>query len=194
VTLRALAGIVVARLYVQRRVLLYACAAAFVVGILQPEGAVGAVVFCSLLGMAMALSQSPGRHPHLDRCEQGAPLFGRELGRAKALVPYLGAGLAAVLYVSAQTLRGAHDAPFNLLIALAAIAASTSTALCASIRRGWPRALYILLASTTVGMTYALAFAAHALTLSLAFAAFATFLALRQYGEALARYDPVEDL
>ncbi len=89
------------------------------------NGAVGPVVFCSLLGIAMALSQSPGRHPHLDRCEQGAPLFGRELARAKGLVPYLGASLAALCYAGAQTVRGSHDAPFDLVIALAAVAAST---------------------------------------------------------------------
>jgi hypothetical protein len=194
VTLRALGGVVIARLYVQRRVLLYACAAAFVVGILQPNGAVGPVVFCSLLGIAMALSQSPGRHPHLDRCEQGAPLFGRELARAKGLVPYLGASLAALCYASAQMIRGSHDAPFDLIIVLAAVAASTSTALCASIRRGWPRVLYILLAFSAGTMTYALAVTARALLAGFAFAALASFLALRQYGEALARYDPVEDL
>lgn len=193
-TLRALIAVMAARLYVQRRMLGYACAAAFVVGTLQPQGPAGPVIFCSLLGIAMALSQSPGRHPHLDRCEQGAPLFGRELARAKGLVPYLGASLAALFYVGAQALRGSHEAPFDLLIALAAVAACTSTALCASIRTGWPRVLYIVLALSALATTYALATQLHPVTAAIAFAALASFLALRQYGEALARYDPVEVL
>jgi hypothetical protein len=141
--------------------------------------------------MALAKPRPPSASRPL---RTGRAPLGRELARAKGLVPYLGASLAALSYAGAQTVRGSHDAPLDLLIALAAVAASTSTALCASIRRGWPRILYILLAFTAGTMTYALAVTAHALLAGFAFAALATFLALRQYGEALARYDPVEEI
>ena len=43
----------------------------------------------------------PGRFPHLDLCEQGAPLFGRELARARALVPCIIVVLATFAYVAA---------------------------------------------------------------------------------------------
>ena len=69
---------------------------------IQPAGIAAPLFLCSLLGIALALAQSPGLHPHLDRCEQSAPLFGRELARAKALVPCVAAALAALVYAGAQ--------------------------------------------------------------------------------------------
>ena len=86
-TARALAAILEARLYVSRRLVGYSCAFAVAVALVQPAGAVAAIFCCALVGIIIALDQSVGRHPHLDRCEASAPLFGRELARAKALIP-----------------------------------------------------------------------------------------------------------
>ena len=190
-TLRALTALVAARLYEQRRIVLYACAAALVVGLLQPREAAGPVMFCSFVGILMALAQSPGRYPHLDRCEQSAPLFGRELARAKALVPCIGAALATLAYAAAAFVGGAPNAPLTLVVALAAVIATTLIALSATLRLGSSRALYVLLAALAGAIAYALAVVAHSLLAELGFCAVASFLALRQYGEALARYDPI---
>jgi hypothetical protein len=73
---------------------------------------------------------------------------------------------------------------------LAAVIASTLIALSATIRRGYARALYVLLAAAASGAAYALAVGARSIPGELAFCAIVSFFALRQYGEALARYDP----
>ena len=135
--------------------------------------------------------KAPGLYQHLDRCEQSAPLFGRELARAKALVPCVAAALAALAYASAQALRDAPAVPPTLLIAIAAVAAGTLTALSATIRRGAARVLYVALAAASSGAAYALVAVARSIPGELAFCAVISFLALRQYGEALARYDPI---
>jgi hypothetical protein len=188
---RALTAVVAARLYVQRRIVLYSFVAALIVGSLQPQGAVGPILFCSLLGIIAALAQSPGRSPHLDRCEQSAPLYGRELARAKALVPCVAAGLGALVYAGAALARGAFDAPLTFAITLAAVVASTLVALSATLRQGSSRGLYVLLACTASAIAYALGVVLHVFAAELAFCVLVSFFALRQYGEALARYDPI---
>jgi len=190
-TPRALFAVLQARLWAQRRIVFCSCAAAFVAGLVQPSGYAAPVFLCSLLGIASALAQSPGIHPHLDRGEQSAPLFGRELARAKALVPCLAAALAALIYAGAQLLRGAPDVPLTLLVAIAAVIAATLTALCATIRSGTARVFYIILAANTSAAAYALVVAGRSLLAELAFCGVVAFFALRQYGEALARYDPI---
>jgi hypothetical protein len=189
-TVRALLGVVHARLYVQRRIVYYSCAAAFVVGLAQPAGSAAPLFLFSLLGVAMALAQSPGLNPHLDRCEQSAPLFGRELARAKALVPCVAASLGVAVFACAQIVRGA-SAPLDLFIALAAVIATTLTALSATMRRRAARLLYVGLAAATSVVAYALVAAAHSVASELAFCSVVAFFALRQYGETLARYDPI---
>ncbi len=190
-TQRALLAILEARLYAERRTVLYACIAAIVVGLLQPRGVAGPIAFCSFLGIVMALAQSPGRHAHLDRCEQCAPLFGRELARAKALVPCVAAIVATLAYLAAQYASGSVDALASLTVALTAVVATTLTALSATIRTGYARMLYVLLACATAVTAYAIAVAAHSLPAELFFCAAVSFVAIRQYGEALARYDPI---
>jgi hypothetical protein len=191
VTGRALVGVLRARLHAQRRIVFYSCVAAFVAGLVEPASIAAPLFLCSLLGIAMALTQSPGLHPHLDRCEQGAPLFGRELARAKALVPCVAAALGVFVYAGAQAVRGAPAVPLDFLAALAAVVAGTLTALSATIRRGPSRLLYITLAAATSGAAYVLLVAARSVFAELTFCAIVAFLALRQYGEALARYDPI---
>jgi drug/metabolite transporter (DMT)-like permease len=188
---RVLIGVLRARLYAQRRTIYYSCAAALVAGLLQPTGLAAPVLLCSLLGIAMALAQSPGLHPHLDRCEQCAPLFGRELARAKAFVPCIAGALAAIVYAGAQALHDTPAAGITLLVALAALVAGTLVAISATVRRGAPRLLYVLLAAATSVVAYVLVAAAHSIPAEIAFCAIVAFVAVRQYGEALARYDPI---
>jgi len=191
VTRRAFAGMLEARLYVSRRLVAYSWGCAVLVALAAPAGATVPLFLCSLVGIVIALDQTPGRHRHLDRCEQSAPLFGRELARAKALVPCIAATLATLLFAATQFARGTPDAPATLLVVPPAVIACTLTALSATTRRGATRALYVLLAFATTGGAYALAVVAHNYAAELAFCAIVAFLALRQYGETLARFDPI---
>lgn len=188
-TLRAFVAIVAARLLAQRRPIVYACAAALLAGFVQPRDDAAPVLFCGLIGIVFALIQSPGRTRHLDLCEQSAPLFGRELARARALVPCIVATLTTVLYCTAQLTRGRADIGLLFVIVESAVIAGTLTALSATIRAGAARALYVLFACVVIAAAYALAL--HLLAAELAFCAVVSFFALRQYGEALARFDPL---
>jgi hypothetical protein len=188
---RPFLAIVDARLRGERRTLAYACAAAAVVGFVQPRGLAGPVFFCSLLGIVIALVQSPGRFPHLDVCEQSAPLYGRELARARALVPCIIAALATAAYCATALIAGFREMPLTFVVALAAAIPSTLTALSATIRTGTSRSLYVVMACATSAIAFALAAVAGSLPAELGFSALVSFFALRQYGEALARYDPV---
>ena len=189
--LRATLAILDMRLRAETRTLAFACATALVVGIVAPQGLAGPVFFCSLLGIIVALIQSPGRFPHLDSCEQAAPLYGRQLARAKALVPCAIVTLATFAYVAAAIFGGLRDVPQTLFAAIAAAIPSTLAALSATIRTGPSRLLYVGIACATSAAAFTLVVVAHSLAGALAFSALASFLALRQYGEALARYDPV---
>lgn len=189
--MKALVAIVAARLYDQRRFIAFSCVAALAVGLLAREGAAGPVLFCSLLGIAIALTQTPGRSAHLDRCEQSAPLFGRELARAKALAPCIGTAFAVIVYGAALLARSSSEAPLTLVITLGAVIPGTLVALSATIRRGFSRALYVLLAGAASAIAYVLAIVAHQILAEIAFCAIVAFAAVRQYGESLARYDPL---
>lgn len=218
-TLRALRAIVAGRLRAERRTLLFSSATAAVVAFIQPHGIMaitdplgadlatrsvwlaGPMFFCSAIGIAIALLQGPGRHATLDVSEQSAPLFGRELARAKASVPAIAACLAAFVYWFAQFLSGFAAPPAFFTLVLFCVLASTLVALNATIRIGSARWLYIGLAAATAFIGYVLAvyadaFVSHAgdavaVASEVAFCALVGFVALRQYGEALARYDNV---
>lgn len=181
-----------ARLYVSRRFVLYSCAAAAVAALLASAGAAVPLFVCSALAIVAALEQTPGRHQHLDRCEQSAPLFGRELARAKALVPCATALSAVIVYAIVGSVRGLQYAGMSGLIAGVATIATTLVALSASLRTGWSRALYILEAFAVSVAAYSLnALMPDGIVVETVFCAIVAFVALRQYGETLARYDPV---
>lgn len=190
-TARALLAMIQARLYVSRRLVFYAFAVAALVAVFVPAGVTAPLFCCALLAVAIALDQTPGRHPHLDRCEQSAPLFGRELARAKALVPCIAGLIATVAYAGVAIARGSADAATTLLVVSPAVVACALVALSATVRRGWTRALYVVLACATSAGAYALAVAQRIVLAEVAFCAIVAFLALRQYGETLARWDPV---
>ncbi len=218
-TRRALAAIVGSRLRGERRATAFACVTAAIVGFIQPHGVsavadpltadvatrsvwlAGPVFFCSAIGIALALAQGPGRHAYLDITERSAPLFGRELARAKAVAPAIAATLAALVYWFAQFLSGFAAPPTFFVLALASVFASTLVALNATLRSKAQRLLYVALAFATSAVAYALAVYADAVfsragdaigvATELLFCAIAGFVALRQYGEALARSDAV---
>ncbi|HET9096665.1 MAG TPA: hypothetical protein VFN37_08390 [Candidatus Baltobacteraceae bacterium] len=188
-------AIVTTRLSKERRVLALAAAACAMLAYLQryddaSARLAGCLVFGTLIGVAVALLQrGAGRFRELELCEQSAPLFGRELARATALVPcaIVTIALAAYWLVSA-----AYAKPQPLAITLTAFAvyAGTLIALCAGVRSGAARVLYLAMACAIPAISFALAIAVPALV-PLAFCAVIGFVALRQYGEALARYDPL---
>ena len=77
------------------------------------------------------------------------------------------------------------------MIALGSTVAGTLVALSATMRRGVLRALYVLLAAATSLVAFALVEVGRSVPGALVFCAVVAFLALRQYGETLARYDPI---
>lgn len=189
---RAFFAIIEGRLRAQRRIVAVVCTAAVLVGLIAPRGIEGPLFFGSLLGIVVALLQGPGRHLHLDWCEQSAPLFGRELGRAKALVPCAVALLATLAYcVAGAAIAGPSGFALRFGVAALAVVACTLTALSATTRTGSQRWLYVSLAMLTSVTAYAFITLADTLPGSIAFCALVSFLALRQYGETLARYDPI---
>jgi hypothetical protein len=218
VTRTALRAIVGARLRAERRAIAFCCATAAVVGFIQPHGIAaitdpllagfatrsvwlaGPMFFCSAIGIALALVQGPGRHPYLDTNERSAPLFGRELARAKALAPLIAATLAALAYWAAQFLTGFAAPPTFFALAVACVLACVLVTLNATVRRGGARTTAFALAFATVAVAYLLAVYGDAYTkfggdavsvaseLGLCF--IVGFFALREYGESLARYEP----
>ncbi|MBV8198420.1 MAG: hypothetical protein JO263_09800 [Candidatus Eremiobacteraeota bacterium] len=188
---RPFVAIVAARLYAELGAIEFTILAALLVGMLAPRGLAGPIAFCCLAGIAAAMAQSPGRHRDLDHCEQSAPLFGRELARAKALAPCIAAILTAIAYLGAALTRGANEIAVAAPVVLSAVVLCTLVALCAAIRRGLPRVLYLIFAIAAGAAAYSLAAIAHSLWGELLFCAVAAFFAVRQYGEALARYDPI---
>ena len=216
-TRRTLVAIVTSRLRGERRTTAFACITAAIVGFIQPHGVseiadpltadlatrsvwlAGPVFFCSAIGIAVALVQGPGRHAYLDIAERSAPLFGRELARAKAVAPAFTATIAALCYWFAQFLSGFAAPPTFFILALASVLASTLVALNATLRHGSGRLLYIALAFATSAIAYTLAVYSDSVVsragdavgvaAELMFCAVVGFIALRQYGEALARSD-----
>jgi drug/metabolite transporter (DMT)-like permease len=228
VNLRAIGAIVKARLIAQRRVIASCSVAAVLVAFLQPHGIpnvdnsleadlltrgvwlAGPAFFCGMLGIVVAMIQRGGeRMRQLELLENSAPLYGRELARATAVVPCIAATIATVAYWIAQFVAGFAAAPTFFVLALASVLATTLVALSATLRRGTARWLYIGLACATSAVAYLLAVYADTfgpapgrlghypdaigVGTELAFCAVVGFIALRQYGEALARYDPVPE-
>ncbi len=188
-------AIVSTRLSKERRVLLLAACTCALLAYLQryddgPARLAGCLVFGTLVGVAVALLQrGAGRFRELELCEQSAPLYGRELARATALVPSIIVTLALAAYWLVSSL---YVRPELSTVAVTAFAvyAGTLVALCAGVRTGAPRIVYLVMACAVPALAFALTFASAAL-LPLAICALIGFIALRQYGEALACYDPI---
>lgn len=192
-TLQAVRAIVGARLRAERRTLVLACASAAIFGYFAMHDLAGAMLFCSTIGIAVALLQGPGRHAYLDTNERSAPLFGRELARAKALAPMISATIATFVYWAAQFASGFTAPGLLLVLSLACVLAATLVALNATTRSGATRVLYIALAGATVVAAFLIAKSGGAIgaATELVFCVLVGFIALRQYGESLARYEPL---
>ncbi|HKU69112.1 MAG TPA: hypothetical protein VJP85_15175 [Candidatus Baltobacteraceae bacterium] len=188
-------AIVTTRLAKERRVLALSAAACALLAYLQryddaPARLAGCLVFGALIGIAAALLQrGAGRFRELELCEQSAPLYGRELARATAIVPCIIVSAALAAYWIVSTLYARPDAA-AIALSIFAVYAGTLVALCAGVRSGAARLLYVAMACAVPALAFALEFTSSAL-LALAACALAGFIALRQYGEALARYDPL---
>jgi hypothetical protein len=191
----ATVAIVTTRLSKERRVLLLAVATCAVLAYLQRYDdawarLAGCLVFGTLIGIAIALLQrGAGRFRELELCEQSAPLFGRELARATAIVPSLIVTFALSAYWVVSSVYARPDLP-TVALTFAAVYAGTLVALCAGVRSGAARILYVAMACAVPGLAFLFAVAMPG-ALSVALCASAGFIALRQYGEALARYDPI---
>lgn len=188
-------AIVTTRLSKERRVLALAAAACALLAYLQryddaSARLAGCLVFGTLIGVAVALLQrGAGRFRELELCEQSAPLYGRELARATAVVPCIIVTFALAAYWAISAVY----APLQVVtVALTAVAvyAGTLVALCAGVRTGAARALYIAMACAVPAFSFILVVLTP-VVLPLALSALIGFVALRQYGEALARYDPL---
>ncbi|HEY9180885.1 MAG TPA: hypothetical protein VIO32_09195 [Candidatus Baltobacteraceae bacterium] len=188
-------AIVRTRLMQGRRMLILAAAACALLAYLQrydddAARLAGCLVFGTLAGIAIALLQrGSGYFRELELCEQSAPLYGRELARATALVPCIIVTIALAAYWAVSS---AYSLPDLRALALTAFAvyAGTLVALCAGVRTGAARVLYVGMACCVPALAFALTFVGRA-ALPLVICGAIGFIALRQYGEALARYDPV---
>jgi hypothetical protein len=187
-------AIVTTRLKKELRILVPAAAACALLAYLQRNDdaaarLAGCLVFGTLIGVSVSLLQrGAGRYRQLELCEQSAPLYGRELARATALVPCIVVTAALAGYWSVASVYARFD-PVAVALTFAACWAATLAAMSATVRAGLARVLYIALACGISGIAVELL--RWPSTIALALCIVSGFIALRQYGEALARYDPV---
>lgn len=151
---------------------------------------VGCTVFGSLCAIAVALLQRGyGRFREIELCEQSAPLFGRELARATAMVPCIVVSIAVSAYWFVAEIFG-HRGAEPIALSLFAVNIAALIAMVATVRSGAARYAAILASAIVPAAAFGLSKTPIALALGVCIVV--GFAALRQYGEALARYDPVE--
>jgi predicted membrane protein len=174
---------------------LYVTAAAALFAALQMHSdlgahALGAALFGSLAGIYLAVAQRGGRMRELELCEQSAPLYAREVARAIALVPSLGVVIALAGYwIVTGISSGSRDlAAAPVILSMTCACAVSVVALGATVRTGVWQAVYILLAGVVAATIVLLEYPQ--LPAAFLFCGIAGFIGLRQYGEALARWDP----
>ena len=175
---------------------LYVTAAAALFAALQMHAdlgahALGSALFGSLAGIYLALAQRGGRMRDLELCEQSAPLYAREVARAIAIVPGLGVLVALSAYwIVTAISSGPHILELApVVLSMACACAASVVALGATVRTGFWQTFYVLLAGFTATVIVLLEYPE--LPAAFLFCAIAGFIGLRQYGEALARWDPV---
>ena len=120
------------------------------------------------------------------------PLFGRQLARAHAIAPVLGALAIPLGYATGSTLRGVPLGAQTITLLVVAAIVAVLVALSSVFRDGLRAALYVGIA---IGAVATIALSAlvpeHGLEIALTLAVVEGFFALRAFGETLARYDPV---
>lgn len=145
-------------------------------------------------GVALALSYLNTR-PHAEDaytlCEESAPLFGRQRARASALYPVAVVVGCTIFQYAGARLNPHYTAPVGYYLSVG-IAAVTCVLVALSIPLRSRRNQLVY-----AGLTFLVAFACGILALTFGtyvetgFCAVISYVALRQYGEALARYDPL---
>ncbi len=143
----------------------------------------GALVFGTIAAGAAALSVPAWRHHDLTLCEEAAPLYGRELARARAIAPATSALCALAAYWIVAALYGPQPLAF-VVESAAASAAAGIAALCATRERAYGRIAY---AGVAAALCAAVFLFSEIPAAALALCAAAAFVLLRQYGERLAR-------
>jgi hypothetical protein len=120
------------------------------------------------------------------------PLFGRQLARAHAIAPVLGALAIPLGYATGSALRGVPLGMQTTALLVVATIVAVLVALSSVFRDGLRAALYVGIA---IGAVVTIALTAlvpeHGLEIALTLAVVEGFFALRAFGETLARYDPV---
>lgn len=143
----------------------------------------GALLFGTIAASAAALLLRDGRHRDLTLCELAAPLYGRELARARAIVAWSATLPGTAIYWAVIALFARLQGGF-VAISLAFACACASAMLCATASRGLARALYAAFVCALGVVCFALSTVPAA---ALVICALAAFLTLRQYGESIAR-------
>ncbi len=121
------------------------------------------------------------------------PLFGRQLARAHAIAPAIGALALPLGYAVGARLRGVAIPPERIAVATCVVLVATLVALSATFRDGRDRALYVALA-IAAGVSIAAAWQAkttNPLAVAGGLAVVEGSFAVRAFGETLARYDPL---
>ncbi len=166
------------------------CGAAALAGALCPAGP---LAFAAAAALAVAAAPLGATRGIRDLSYFALPLYGRQLARAQAIAPCVGALAVPLGFGAGAALAGkALSAEHLVALALAAVVAAL-IAVSAALREG-PRAwLYVLLAwgggALVAGATQASGRFGGLAPPLVAF--LVGFIALRQFGETLARYDPV---
>ncbi len=159
------------------------------------------ILFCTAIGMIAAFcNRNVAALSDLQLLEQSAPLYGRQLARATALVPCLIAALASIAYgLAARASSGAGVLPgYFLLLFISVTICTTLITLSAGLRSGWQKLLYVWLAfgAAFIGIELAAGFPCYSplgFICEVSFCGLVGFVALRAYGETLARYDPIAE-
>ena len=191
-----LSAIVFTRLQRLGGQVLYVAAAAALFAALQMHAdlgahALGAALFGSLAGIYLAVAQAGSRMHDLELCEQSAPIYAREVARSIALVPCIGVVIALTAYwIVTAVSSGPHDlAAGPVFLSMACACAVSIVALGATVRTGFWQVFYVLLAGISAAIIVSLEYPEF--PAAFLFCGIAGFIGLRQYGEALARWDPV---
>lgn len=143
----------------------------------------GALVFGLIAAAAGSLTIASPRNRDLQLCEESAPLYGRELARARAIVPATAACCALAAYWIVASVYAA-PAPWFFVTAVFAANAGGIAIMCATRTAGAVRVGYAIASVALAGAAFLLVSVPAAACVINAAAYYAL---LRQYGELLAR-------
>ena len=178
----------------------------------------GPLFYTSALAIVIAYANTRrSKYDIFSFCEESAPLFGRQRARATAIVPLLIVFACCVAEYAGARVNPNYVTPptFFVFDAVGAIVAMM-IALSVPLRSKWNKGLYVFLAFGAAVLCGCIVVSTILFTndavqvlmgsdyfaqlndvwgglAEVAFAVLIGFIALRQYGEALARYDPLPE-